>query len=697
MNAEILWTPILPATVIGALFVVGIVLVVAQAFRAGRRGVVARSLLLAALCLAMLEPRISIEERTPENDIALILVDETTSQRVGERRQQTADAVAALTKELSALPNMEVRTISVGDGDAERGHDGTRIAGALSDALGDLPGSRFAGAAVVTDGQIHDAELAGKGGLAGPVHVLVSGTRDEKDRRLVIVDAPGYGIVGNEVVVRFRIEDRVSEEGGGFGSDRVEVNIRVDGEDREFLSLTTNTDHEIALTLEHAGPTYVEVEAAPAPDELSDVNNRAVVAVNGVRDRLRVLLVSGQPHAGERTWRNLLKSDPSVDLVHFTILRPPEKNDFTPLNEISLIAFPVRELFEQKIDEFDLIVFDRYVVRDVLPPSYFRNIANYVRSGGAVLLSVGPEFGGLRSLSRTPLSDILPAVPTGEIYEQRFKPRITDLGHRHPVTSGLPGAVVPGRDDLEPTWGAWFRQIGVTASVAPTLMHGMDGAPLLVMERVDEGRVALFSSDHLWLWARGFDGGGPQAELMRRIAHWLMKEPELDEEGLFAKVENGEIQIERRSLEAGGATVTLESPSGEKKIVELKPESSGRTVARLPVDEVGLYRVSDETHLALAPAGPLNPLELADLRASDAPAEKLVEAAGGSVRWLIDGMPSVRGVHRDRQTHGANWVGFVRNEAFSVTGITSVPLAPWWLVITLGIGFAALAWWREGR
>lgn len=696
MTAQILWTPALPPTVIAVLASLGFVLLMVQMLRAGRRGVIARACLLGALVLALLEPRISVEERAPENDIAVVLVDETTSQRIGERRQRSEDAASKIANELEAMPGMEVRTVTVGDGDGRGAHDGTRLMGALVDAMGDLPRSRFAGAVMITDGQIHDADLAANGAVAGPVHVLISGERDEKDRRLVIADAPGYGIVGNDVSVRFRVEDRVTGD-GSFGTDLVDVTVHVDGVPRESLKLSANVDHEFKMTLEHAGPTFIEIEAKAAEGELSAVNNRAVVSVNGVRDRLRVLLVSGQPHAGERTWRNLLKSDPSVDLVHFTILRPPEKNDFTPLNEISLIAFPVRELFEEKIDEFDLIVFDRYVVRDVLPPTYFRNIAKYVRGGGAVLLSVGPEFGGLRSLARTPLADILPGEPTGRIFEQRFKPRISELGHRHPVTSALPGAVVPGRDDLEPSWGPWFRHIGVTNSVAPNLMDGVEGNPLLLMERVDEGRVALIASDHLWLWARGFETGGPQAELMRRIAHWLMKEPELDEEGLFAVVENGELRIERRSLEAGATDVTVESPSGEKMTVTLEPQASGKSTARVPVEEVGLYRVNDGEHVALAPAGALNPLELADLRATDAPAEKITDAANGGVRWLIDGLPSLRGVQPERQTHGSGWLGFVRNEAFTVTGATTVPLAPWWLVILLGIGFASLAWWREGR
>lgn len=695
MTAEILWNPAIPPLLIGAMAVIGMIMLLAQVFRAGMRGVIARSALLAALVLVLLNPRISVEERTSESDIALIVVDDTSSQRVGERRERTTAAVADLTARMEALGNMEVRTVTVTDGKADRDREGTRLAAAVTEALGDLPGSRFAGAVIVTDGQIHDADTVADGGLPGPLHVLVTGDKDEIDRRLVVTDAPGYGIVGHDITVSYQVEEQTA--GSSATGEPVSVSIRVDGEERDNVTVLAGEEVSYDLTLEHEGATFIEIEAEARDGELSTVNNRAVVSVNGVRDRLRVLLVSGQPHAGERTWRNLLKSDPSVDLVHFTILRPPEKNDFTPLNEISLIAFPVRELFEEKIDEFDLIVFDRYMVRDVLPPSYFRNIADYVRGGGAVMLSVGPEYAGLRSLARTPLSDILPAEPTGRIMQDRFKPRISDLGHRHPVTSGLPGAVVPGRDDLDPTWGAWYRHIAVTASTAPTLMNGAEGNPLLLMQRIDEGRVALFASDHLWLWARGYDGGGPQAELMRRVAHWLMKEPELDEQGLFAEVRDGELRIESRSLSPGETEIVLESPSGERQTLTLTPESAGISVGRVPVDEIGLYRIESGDRIALAPAGSLNPLELADLRATDVPGLQLAAAAGGSARWLVDGMPDVRGVQTGRQSHGNGWIGLTRNEAFAVTGVTSVPLAPWWLVVVLGIGLAGLAWWREGR
>ncbi len=288
------------------------------------------------------------------------------------------------------------------------------------------------------------------------------------------------------------------------------------------------------------------------PGEVSTLNNRVAITINGVRDRLRVLLVSGEPHAGERTWRRLLKADPAVDLVHFTILRPPEKDDLTPLNELALIAFPTRELFQQKIGEFDLIILDRFQNRGILPPPYLRNIADYVRHGGALLMDVGPEFASPSSLDDTPLRDILPAHPLrgpdGElgndgVVDGAFRPAVTALGTRHPVTEGLPG----WHADASPSWGSWYRRIGASdlhgsvllSAEAGTTGVGTDAAPLLLLERVEQGRVALLLSDQIWLWSRGHQGGGPQAELLRRVAHWLMRQPALEEDALTARIVPG--------------------------------------------------------------------------------------------------------------------------------------------------------------
>src|SRR5262249_42721836 len=205
------------------------------------------------------------------------------------------------------------------------------------------------------------------------VHALITGHREGRARRVALVTAPRFGIVGQTQTITFRVED----QGGPGGA--AQVTVRRDGEPVESRNVRVGANSSITVPIPHAGPNIVEIEASPLEGELTTVNNRAVVSIDGVRDKLRVLLVSGEPHAGERTWRNLLKSDASVDLVHFTILRPPEKQDGTPINELSLIAFPTRELFQQKINEFQLIIFDRYARQGVLPIIYFDNIARYVR------------------------------------------------------------------------------------------------------------------------------------------------------------------------------------------------------------------------------------------------------------------------------------------------------------------------------
>jgi hypothetical protein len=431
---------------------------------------------------------------------------------------------------------------------------------------------------------------------------------------------------------------------------------------------------------------------APGPNELTRINNRAVISINGVRDRLRVLLVSGEPHAGERTWRNLLKSDPSVDLVHFTILRPPEKQDGTPINELSLISFPTRELFEVKLTDFDLVIFDRYRRRGVLPPTYLRNIVDYVADGGALLEAVGPSFAGPFSIYRTPLGKALPGEPTGEIVERGFRPKVTEIGQRHPVTASLPGNK-PGE---VPDWGRWYRQIDVAVKQGRVLMNGADERPLLILDRFGEGRVAQLNSDHIWLWARGHEGGGPQAELLRRLAHWLMKEPELEENDLRAIAKGERLEITRRDIDAEARGITVTGPDGKVSQITLEAKRDGLYTGSLPIKQSGLYRVSDGDRIFMAAAGSLNPVEFADISATADYLLPLSKAADGAVRWLEDGTPSLRRIGPDRNTAGRDWIGLVANDDYIVTGVNVVPLLPALIVLLLALGTTALAWRREG-
>ena len=696
-TAAVQFSPLVPVPVLLLLGIAGLALLAVGLYRRAA-GSLFRFLFLCVMLLALADPRIANEKREAQPDEALIVIDRTSSQKTGERRKQSSDAEEALVAALDRQENLEYRIVEITDS-ATDDRPGTRLMEALATASADISPNRFAGAVIITDGQVHDLpkDIAeGKvPGVRGPLHVLLTGKRDEIDRRLVIKNAPGYGIVGKEVTLTYRIEDKHAKNDGTTARPSARVEFKIDGTEGTTALVPVGEDQTFTFKLEHAGPSLAELSVEAAEGELSTVNNRALVSVNGVRDRLRVLLISGQPHAAERTWRNLLKSDPSVDLVHFTILRPPDKDDFTPLNELALIAFPTHELFVERLDEFDLIVFDRYLKRGVLQPQHLANIADRVRQGGALLMAVGPEFAGRSSLYHTPLREILPAAPTGEVLESGYRPRVSDTGLRHPVTAAL---MRPGIDPkADPIWGRWFRQIPGDASAGVSLMTGLQDKPILLLDRVGKGRVAQVMSDHIWLWARGYDGGGPQGELLRRLSHWLMREPDLEEEALHARVRAGKLTVERRSLKDAVSKVTVTAPSGEVQELELKNAQPGLWRGELAAAEIGLYRLSDGEHQALVASGELNPLELSDLRATDALLTPVTDITGGSVRWLTDGVPDVRRVDPGRDLAGRGWVGLVAHKAYVVTGLKDIPLLSGLLLAVLALGTLMAAWWREGR
>ena len=650
---------------------------------------------MAILLTALVNPSIIEEQRSPQRDTAIIVVDESPSQRIGQRQQATDEALAALSDRLGHERDLDVRVIRAGKPQPGAGDDGTRLFTALTRAMSDVPRERLAGVVMITDGQVHDVPADAKAAsetIGAPLHILLSGQPDEADRRLVVGQAPSFGLVGKELQLKIRVEDLPEKKDTAIG--QAVVTWRKDGGPPQRVTVPVGRDVQLTLPIDHGGPNILELEAEPGPRELTLDNNRAVVVVNGVRDRLRVLLVSGEPHAGERVWRNILKSDASVDLVHFTILRPPEKQDGTPIRELSLIAFPIRELFDVKLDEFDLIIFDRYSRRGVIPQAYLENVARYVRKGGAFLEAAGPSFGTPLSLSRTPLGTVLPSEPTGDVYGEGFKPQLTDLGRRHPVTEDLPGA---GPTGGQPTWGRWFRQVDSRVQRGTTVMSGDRGEPLLVLDRVGQGRVAQLLSDQMWFWARGFEGGGPQAELLRRLAYWLMKEPDLEENDLRATVEGDRIVVTRQSLEPNDRPVTVTAPDGSSRSLTLTPESGGRSSGSLPITEMGLYHVTDGTRAALAAAGPLNPVEFADVRTTPNKLAPVVTATGGGIFWAGAGnIPEVRRVSPDRTAAGRNWMGLRANGDYTITGFSEMPLLPGIAALLLIVGGLLAAWRREG-
>jgi hypothetical protein len=639
--------------------------------------------------LALANPSFTREDRDPLTSVAVVVVDKSPSQEFGDRARQAEEARALVAERLGHIRGLEARFVEAGQADGET--DGTRLFTALSAALADVPHDRVAGAILITDGRVHDVPgEAAALGFAAPVHALITGHKDERDRRVVLTAAPRFGIVGQMQSVSFRIED----QGGTAGT--VPVTVRRDGETIETRNVRVGATTSINVQIPHAGPNILEIEAAPLDNELTAINNRAVVSIDGVRDKLRVLLVSGEPHAGERTWRNLLKSDASVDLVHFTILRPPEKQDGTPINELSLIAFPTRELFQQKINDFQLIIFDRYARQGVLPIIYFDNIARYVRQGGAVLVAAGPDYASGTSIWRTPLDVILPAEPNGRTTDGPFRPRLTDFGKRHPVTRGLEGS-----DQDPPHWSQWFRLVDTRTAKGTAVMHGPNDKPLLLLSREGEGRVALLLSDHIWLWARGYEGGGPHIDLLRRLSHWLMKEPDLEEEALRLSVRGRDLTVQRQTMSDSVNEVTLTAPSGKTRNVTLSPSEPGVWRSTIEVGELGLWHASDGTLNALANVGPPNPREFTEVTSTTEVLAPLASATGGTVMRVEDASgvraPRIIGVRSSDTFAGADWIGLRMRDASVVRGIGVLPVFSGLLGLLLLVGSLVMAWMREGR
>ncbi|MDB5616686.1 hypothetical protein [Tardiphaga sp.] len=687
MNYGIAFTPLVPSLVLwiglAAIIVIAVLLLVGRA-----RGTFVRLAALALILLALANPSFTREEREPLTSVAAVVIDKSPSQNFGERNKETAEAQKQLIDRLKQVKGLEVRVVEAGQADGET--DGTKLFGALSSALSDVPTDRVAGAFLITDGRVHDipANMSALG-FTAPVHALITGRKDERDRRIAIVAAPRFGIVGQSQTVTYRLDDQ------GVTGERARVVVRRDGDTINERTVISGQTVSIDIDIKHAGPNIVEIEASPLENELTLVNNRAVVAIDGVRDKLRVLLVSGEPHSGERTWRNLLKSDASIDLVHFTILRPPEKQDGTPINELSLIAFPTRELFQQKINEFQLIIFDRYARQGVLPIAYFDNIARYVRNGGAVLVSAGPDYASNTSIWRTPLDSVLPAEPVG-VTEKPFYAHLSDVGKRHPVTRGLEGGATE-----PPKWSRFFRTVDTRNTTTPPVMTGADGKPLLLLSRSGEGRVALLLSDHIWLWARGYEGGGPHLDLLRRMSHWLMKQPDLDEEALKLQSAGKDLVVQRQTMGDTVTPVTITSPSGKTRELTLSAGEPGLWRASTPADELGLWAATDGTLKALINVGPINPKEFSEVTSTTETLRPLAQATGGDARRINEGsgveVPRIVPIRASTIFRGDGWMGVHMRDASVVRGVGVLPIFAGLIGLLLLLGAFAATWLRESR
>ena len=683
--------PFLPWSILAILAVVAIAIMALGLVRS-IRGTVFRGAAALALLAALANPQLLEEEREALSTIVPVVVDRSQSQTTPERQAMTDAALQGLKDRLERFPRIEPRIVEVSDPETSDSPS-TRLFEALAAATSDVPPGRIGGAIMVTDGQVHDVPTDAQAlPFEAPLHSLLTGRENDFDRRIEIMRAPRFGIVNNDQELTFRVFD----DGAGTGA-AASVTVTMNGEALGAVNAVPGQETTFPFKVPRAGNNVLEFSVATIDGEVTDANNRVIHLIEGIRENLRVLLVSGEPHAGERAWRNLLKSDASVDLVHFTILRPPEKQDGTPINELSLIAFPTRELFVEKIEDFDLIIFDRYQHRGVLPILYYDYIAEYVRKGGALLIAAGPEHAGEDSLAITPLASVLPASPTGNVHQAAFYPRLSEQGKRHPVTRGLDGAAAE-----PPGWGRWFRSIDVDPPQGETVMTASDNRPLLVLNRTDEGRVAMLLSDQGWLWARGFEIGGPHVSLYRRIAHWLMKEPELEEEALTARAAGRTLEITRQTIGDDPGPAIVRTPSGEVLSVPLTLTAPGLYTAERPTDETGLFTISNGDFSTLVHVGAVDAQEFKAMISTPDRLEPIATATRGLLARLDNGnggisLPDILPIRGPVRVTDESRMLIRMTDETVLKGINTMPLFAGFAGLAALLLAVSAMWWREGR
>ncbi|PZP54147.1 MAG: hypothetical protein DI586_10255 [Micavibrio aeruginosavorus] len=652
--------PMLPLWLIGILLAAALALFLFS-FRGNKSKSLFRFLFAALLILFLCQPQLVTENRKPLNDIVLIATDKSQSQNFGNRLETTQTTLRQLQEKLKNVQGMETRIIDVASG----AKDETKVFDAIEAALSDVPQNQRAGVILLSDGQVSDKPSA-EFLKSTPFFAALTGSKKDKDREVELLNAPGYSVVGETVILKFRIADQNIP-----GSGTASVTLSMPDGTQTTRDIVIGEDQEWPIDISNAGQNVFELSTPPIEGELSLLNNRAVFTVEGVRNRLNVLLVSGEPYPGARMWRDFLKADPGVDLVHFTILRSPEKVDMTPSSELSLIAFPFQELFERKLKNFDLIVMDRFSLTTALPDFYFQNMARYVENGGALMEISGPSYVSETSLHFTSLGTILPGIPSGVMARGEFKPAITDIGKTHPVTMPF----------VNQSWGPWMQQVPVQIKEGETIMSGMDGLPLLTLSHVGEGRVAQLTSDQIWLWARGFEGGGPAKELLRRTVHWLMKEPELDETAMKISTDNNNINIKMRGQD-DAQPITVTAPDGTISTLTPAKDQDGWLSAGITNAKDGIYKFSSGNRQKIISLGNVSTPEFTDIVSTDEKLLPIAKVSKGDVVWA--------------ENKNLNF-NLRRNQSSSLISSQAKPILPPEIMIIIGLLAGLLLWWNESR
>ena len=637
------------------------------------------------LLILVFNPLINSMRKLHHKDILIVMYDKTQSVIETKKIDQLIKVKKNIKDIIVDEEKLEIVEIEVNNLNNKDGKIQTKIITNVQKAFQKLEKNRVAGVIIVTDGIIHDLDKIEEDFIDIPIHFFLLGNKNERDRSIITENIPEYAVVGKPIDFMFKIIDENFQE-------EVSASFILDGMQILTKTFITNINHQIKLPINHAGENLLEIKINNHPNEITFANNYKVFKINGIHEKLRVMLISGEPNMGLRNWRNILNSDPSIELLHFTILRPPSKRDLTPVKELALIPFPSQELFSADISKFSLIILDQYTLQGILPKKYLDNIVDYVIGGGAILNISGQEYLSDRSLLNSSLVNILPTRPE-EFFIGPFLPSLTDLGKRHPITNTLEKAFKDNK------WGKWFSFIKANKISGQTLMSA-NKYPLLIINEVSQGRVAQILSDQSWVWNKDRENKGPLVELLRNTIHWLLKTPELQENYLNVIKNNNFITLNLNSLNEGDTSAIITSPSGENLFVLMKDNKNGSLFGKFESTEYGKFNIKVNDIEKDFFIGITDSKELEKVSSSSFLINSFFEKNKQylySITWLGDSIPKIVKVFNKNNIAGSNWVGLLEKKVQKNDTFINKELINWSLIMPLLLLLLFMCWYRENR
>jgi len=515
----------------------------------------------------------------------------------------------------------------------------TDVLGALRAAAGGsgAPGRRLAGVLLITDGADNGMLASGLSGqpradllaLGVPVNVVAVGTDAPRDLAVERVAVDDFAFVRSTLTVEATLRAR------GFGREDVKVLLKREGQVVAQATAKLEPGKEtyvvpLSFAPDTTGTFVLNVSTPVLPGEAVAENNSRSFVLRVIRDRVRVLLVAGHPSWDERFLRGLLKQDPNVDLVSFFILRTAGDNP-GPQDQLSLIPFPVGEIFGEQLRTFDAVIFVDFAYqpyRTLDIERFLPNLREYVRGGGAFAMVGGGQSFAQGHYAGTPVADVLavnPAEGLGETAEP-FRPRLTVEGRRHPVTS-----LAPGEAANEAAWSALPPLPGLNFTLplpasdgarvlleAPTLLAGGRPAPVVAVREVGAGRSLAVMTDGSWYWgfvaAGDGQGGRAHQRFWNGALRWLVRDPSLTPLQIQPDrpaVEPGEpvgFSVAVRGPDygpAGGASVEGALVAEDGRVIGragARAGSDGQARLEFPPPPPGAYRLQASAEVPGAPA-----------------------------------------------------------------------------------------------